>query len=215
RNTVDAPRFDHLGLGRARNLVIDDFFRLFALIAPAAALGLRSAARQFGADRYGALFVVVGRRLLFASLAGSYDAAVGIEFIRGLSDAIDVEIRIDLDARMARPDHRRNNGFYLAAQAGLVRKLAFIGVGAGKRIVGGGAIGKQFAGFVDNGNALGLETIHRAGNKMADSPYLLWFQRASHLQYDGGRSIDLVAREQRALRQNKVHAGCLHSVDAA
>src|SRR5262245_55113927 len=106
RNPVDAPGFNHLGLGRARNFLVDDFLGFFALITLGSALGLWFAARQFGAGRYGAFFVVARGRLLFAGLARPQDPAIRIEFIRSLRDAIDVEIRIDLHARVTRADHR-------------------------------------------------------------------------------------------------------------
>src|SRR5262249_3502903 len=105
-NTVDAPGLNYLGLGRARNFVIDNFFGFFALIASGPALGLWPPARQFCASRYSAFFVVVGGPLLFASLARAQDAAIRIELIRSLSNAIDVEICIDLHARVTRADHR-------------------------------------------------------------------------------------------------------------
>ena len=39
------------------------------------------------------------------------------------------------------------------------------------------------------------------------------FERAAHAQHDRGRRLDLVAREQRALGQDEMHARGLHPVD--
>ena len=48
---------------------------------------------------------------------------------------------------------------------------------------------------------------------MADRAHLLRLERAAHAQHDRGRRLDLVAREQRALRQHQMHARRLHPVD--
>ena len=73
RDAVDAPCLDDLGFCGARDLVVDDFLGLAALVAAAAAvrwLLLRSAAAgQFGADGHRALLVVACGGLLFAGLA--------------------------------------------------------------------------------------------------------------------------------------------------
>ena len=48
---------------------------------------------------------------------------------------------------------------------------------------------------------------------MADRPHLLGLERAAHAQHDRGRRLDLVAREQRPLGQNQMHARRLHPVE--
>src|SRR5215469_17713047 len=50
---------------------------------------------------------------------------------------------------------------------------------------------------------------------MADCPDLLRFKCTSHLQHDGRRSVDFVAREKRALRQNQMNASGLYAINAA
>src|SRR6185312_16308135 len=73
RDAIDASCLDDLGFCSARDLVVDDFLCLAALVATVAAvrwLLLRpSAAGQFGADRHRTLPVVACGGLLFAGLA--------------------------------------------------------------------------------------------------------------------------------------------------
>ena len=75
------------------------------------------------------------------------------------------------------------------------------------------AVGEQLAGLVDDRDALRLQAVHRRGDQVADRAHLLRLERAAHAQHDRGRRLDLVAREQRALRQHQMHARRLHPVD--
>src|SRR6185437_7946130 len=146
RDAVDASRLDDLCFRGARDLVVNDFFRLAALVAAAPAVGrllLRPAATgQFGADGYRAVSVFVARgRLLFAGLARAQHAAIRIEFVRCLRDAIDIEICVDLYARVTRTHDRGNNRLDLAAKAIFISELALVGTCATELVVRRGAVG--------------------------------------------------------------------------
>ena len=107
---VEPSTFDHFRLGGLGYLVVDDLFGLAALIALAAAgpgggLPLIGPG-QFVADRNLVGVALVRGGGFLAALAGTHDAAVGIEFVRGFGNAIEIEIGGDLHPRMPRPDHR-------------------------------------------------------------------------------------------------------------
>ena len=192
-NTVDAAAFDHLGLGGARHLVIDDFLGLLVLVARTAAALLLGGARQFVADRDRAAIGVAARRLLFARLARAHHAAVRIELVRRLGDAVDVEIGVDLHARAAGSDHRGDDGLDLLAQPALIRDLALVGAGACRRVVVGGAVGQELAGLVDDRDPLRRHAGDRGRHQMTDGAHLLRLEPAVHLEHDGGGGLDLVA----------------------
>src|SRR5262249_42361696 len=84
------------------------------------------AARQLVADRDLALAVDRARAFL-ARLARPHDAALRIEAVRGLGDAVVVEVGGELDAGASRADDGRDDRFDLLAQAPLVGSLAFVG----------------------------------------------------------------------------------------
>ena len=173
-------------------------------------------AGQFVADRHLRRLPCRRRSPSFlARLARAHDAAFGIVFVRGLGDAVEVEIGGELHARAAGADHRGDDRFDLVAQAAFVGRLALVGAGAVERVGLCGAVGEQPAGLVDHRHALGLEAVDRGGDQMADGAHLLRLQRAAHLEHDRGGRLDLVAREQRPVRQNQMHARGLHPVDAA
>ena len=78
---------------------------------------------------------------------------------------------------------------------------------------GRGAVGKQFAGLIDDGNALRLQAIDGGRDQVADGPHLLRLERPAHLEHDRGGGIDLVTREQRPFRKHQMHTRRLHAVD--
>ena len=218
RDAVDAAGLDHLGLGGARNFVIDDFLGLLALIALAAggAAAVLVAAGQFVGDRdWAAFLAVIGGRLFFAGLARAHDAAVRIELVGRLGDAVEVEIGVELDARLTGADHRGDDLLDLLAQAVFVSQLALVGAAAAQRIFLRRPVGEQPAGLVDDRDALRLHAVDRRRHQMADGAHLLRLERAAHLQDHRGGGFDLVAREQGALRQHQMNARGLDAVEAA
>src|SRR6185312_5879267 len=135
-NAPHAARFGDLGLAGVRNLVVDDLFALAVRVAR----GVRivavavAAARQFVADRDLAAGAVGIGGLLFARLARAHDAAVGIVFVGGLRDAVEIEIGGHLHARVAGTDDRVDDGLYLAAQTVFVTALALVDTFAGEGV---------------------------------------------------------------------------------
>src|SRR5262249_5286665 len=125
RDAVDATAFDDLGLGRARNLVVDDLLGFAGLLAAGAGVGGLTlwGAGQVVTDRDLALAAVAGAGGFLARLARAHDAAFGVEFLRGLGDAVEVELGGELHAGASRTDHRGDDGLDLLAQALLVGGL--------------------------------------------------------------------------------------------
>ncbi len=115
---------------------------------------------------------------------------------------------------MAGADDRGHDRFHLLAQAFFVGRLPFVGadVAAAHRI--GGAVGEQLALFVDDRDALRAQAIDGGGDQVADGAHLGLVERAAHFKYNGGRRVDLVAREQRPLRHDQMHARGFDAVDA-
>src|SRR6188768_791092 len=109
--------------------VIDDFFRLLALVAlprrqlaagltllPAAlTLLVLLAARQLVADRNQA-FRAAGIGALLARLARAKHAPLRIELVERLGDAVEVELGGQLHARAARADDGRDDRLDLLLQ---------------------------------------------------------------------------------------------------
>ena len=155
--------------------------------------------------------IVLGGGAFLARLRRAHHAAVRIELVGGLGDAVEVEIGRDLDPRVARPDHLGNDVLELLAQAPLVGHLALVGNRAG--LVLGGAVGEQAAGLVDDRDALGLEPVDGRGDQVADRLHLRGLEPAAHLEHDRGGRLDLFAREQRALRHHQVDARRLDAVE--
>src|SRR5581483_11929275 len=79
--------------------------------------------------------------------------------------------------------------------------------------VGGGAVGEQLAGFVDDRDPLRLQAGDGGGDKMADGTDLLRLQRAAHPHHDRGGGFGRLAREQRPLGEHEVHPRSLDTVD--
>ena len=131
RDALDAPALGDLRLGRAGDLVVDDLLRLLALVALAAAgpAGLAdlagSAARPATRCRRVTWpsWLPLAARLL-ARLARAQHAALGIELVERLGDAVEVEFGGELHAGAARPDHRGDDRFDLVLQPPLVAGLA-------------------------------------------------------------------------------------------
>src|SRR5262249_3082811 len=150
RDAVDAAAFGHLGLGRAGNLVIDDFLglaRLLALggcrgIGVGRALLLLLGAGQFVVDGHLAFAAALRAVGFFADLARAHDAALGIELLRGLRHLVVVEVGGELDAGAAGADHRGDDALDLLAQPPLVGGLPLLGGDAGG-IVGLRAVGQE------------------------------------------------------------------------
>src|SRR5690606_26045931 len=111
------------------NLVVDDLLGLARRVARLLlfALLLGVGAGQFVADRNTLCRALGGRGAFLAGLAGAYHPLLRIERVRRLGDAVEIEIGRELDARPARPDHRRDDPFDLLAQAPLVRDLILVG----------------------------------------------------------------------------------------
>src|SRR5436305_1751699 len=124
-----AAAFGHRRLGRARDLVIDDFLGLLALVALACVLLavlclllLLLCARQLVADCHLAL-AIVGLGLFLARLARAQHAPLGIELVERLGYAVEVELGGELHPRAARSDHRGDDRLDLILQALLVGDL--------------------------------------------------------------------------------------------
>src|SRR6185436_9186946 len=80
RDAVDAPAFGHFGLGRAGDLVIDDFLGLAGLLARILiAFRAPLAAGKLVADADLAFLPVAAGRRFLPRLARTHDAAFGIE----------------------------------------------------------------------------------------------------------------------------------------
>ena len=209
RDAVDAAALDHPRLGGARDVVVDGLVGLLGQLARRRVLPVL-VSRQLVLDRDLAL-ILLGGGILLARLRRAHHAAVGIKLVRGLGDAVEVEIGRDLDAGAAGADDARDDVLDLLAQAPLVGDLALVGDRAA--LVVGGAVGEQAAGLVDDRDALGLEAVDGRGDQVADRPDLRGLEPAAHLEDDRGGRLDLVAREQRPLRHHQVDARGLHPVD--
>src|SRR4029077_5222824 len=107
RNAVDPSGLGHLGLGRARDLVIVGFLGLAALVARGRRAVVLLIAGQFVDDRDLAV-VLGGGAGFFTRLARAQHATLRIEVIRGLGDLVVVEIGRELDAGAAGAHHRRD-----------------------------------------------------------------------------------------------------------
>src|SRR5262249_21984629 len=214
RDAVDAAAFGDLGLGGARNLVIDDFLGLAALFAGLVRIvRLAGRAGQLVADRDLAFPFVGGGRFL-TRLARAHRAALGIEPLRGLRDAVEVEIGRELHPRTPRADDRCDDGLDPLARSPLERGLPLVGRES-ECVLGTRAVGQEPPGLVDDGYALGLEAVYRGGDEVSDGSHLLRLERAAHLEYDRSRCLDLFAGEQRPLRQHQMDARRLHPVERA
>src|SRR4029079_8898710 len=123
-----APAFGHFGLGRAGDLVIDDFLGLAGLLARSlVAFRAPLAAGKLVADADLAFLPVAAGRRFLPRLARTHDAAFGIESLGGLRHAVEVEIGGELDPRPPRSDHRSHDRLHLLAQTPLVSELALRG----------------------------------------------------------------------------------------
>ena len=171
--------------------------------------------RYFVADRDLVAVALGGIGGFFAGLAGADDAAVGIEFVGGLGDAVEIEIGGDLNARMARTDHRVDDRLDLFAQPVLEGDLPLVGAESPAVGIVAGAVGQQVAGLVDDRDALRPQAVDGGGDEMADGAHLRRLERAAHAQHDRRRRLDLVAREQRAFGHDQMHAGILDAVERA
>ena len=104
---------------------------------------------------------------LLAGLARAHYAAFRIELVGGLGDAVEVELGGELDAGVARADHRGDDRLDLLAHPPLVGDLALVGADAAAGFVAA-AVGQKPAGFVDDRDALRFQPVDRAGDQMAD-----------------------------------------------
>ncbi len=211
RDAVDPADLGHLGLGGAGDLVIVGLFGLLALVLRRHAAALLVAG-ELVVD--GDLAVVLGGLAgLFPGLARAEHAAFGIELVGGLGDLVEVEIGGELDPGAAGADHRGHDVLDLLAHPLLEGGAALVADLLVR--IGRSAIGEQLAGFVDDGDALRLQTVDGGGDEVTDGADLLGFQRAAHAQHDRGRRLRRLAGEQRALRQHQMDAGGLDPVDGA
>ena len=196
-------------------MTISSDLRLWSRLAAASPRLTLGRAGQLVADRDLAFAAVAVGGGFLARLARAHDAALGIELLRGLGDAVEVEIGGELHAGATGTDHRDDDPLDLLAQPPLIGGLPLVGVDAAESAVGGRAIGEQAAGLVDDRDPLGLEAVDRRGHQVADRAHLLGLERAADLEDDRGRGLRLVAREQRTLGQHQVHARRLHPLDGA
>ncbi len=212
RDAVDPPGFGDLGLGGARDLVVVGLFALLALVARRRSAVLVLVARQLVVD--GDLAVIVeGGGGFFPGLARAQHAAFGIELVRGLRDLVVVEVGGELDAGAARSHHRRHDRLDLVAHPFLVGGAALV---ADRAVgVGGGAVGEQLPGFVDDRDPLRLQPVDRGGDEVADGADLLRFERTAHPYHDRGRRLRGLAGEQRPFRQHQMDARGLDAVNGA
>ena len=148
-------------------------------------------------------------------MARTHHAAVGVEFVRRLRNAVKIELGADLGTRPPGTDHGRDDRFDLIAQVLLETQTPLVDADVTDIVAVGGAVGQQVAGFVDDRNSLRLEPVNGGGDEMTDGTHLLSFQGAVDLDHDRRRRLDLVSREQRAFRHHQVHACGDHPVDAA
>ena len=156
-----------------------------------------------------------GAGAFLLGLGRAQHAAVGIEFFRGLGDAVEIEIGGQV-RRGRGPEPTTEDTIVSIWSRSRRSKLDFalVSGGPGAGILGG-PVGKQAAGIVDDRDPLRLEPGDGGGDEMPDRPHLLGFELAAHLEHDRGRRLGLVAREQRALGQHQVDAGGLHAVERA
>src|SRR5262249_28072768 len=156
-DAVDAAGLGHLGLGGAGDLVIVGFLALLALVARLRATAVvLLGAGQLVVD--GDLAVVdAGGRGFLEGLDRGTVGAFGVGLGRGLSDLVVVEVGRELDAGAAGADHRGDNVLDRLAHPLLVGVAAL--VADGLIDVGGGAVGEQLAGFVDDRHPLRLQAV--------------------------------------------------------
>src|SRR6202034_2070959 len=167
RKTIEPAALDHLRLGGLGYLVIDDLLGFAALIGwTGIGAGGRAliGAGQFVADRHLVVVALACSRGFLPALAGPHDAAVGIEFVRGLGDAVEIEIGGGLHARMTRSDYRGDDRLHLFAQMLFVGSLPLIGLGATAVRVVTGAVRQQLALLIDDRDALRPQDGARGGD---------------------------------------------------
>jgi hypothetical protein len=136
-------------------------------------LGAGVAAGKLVADGNRSGGGIAARHHLFAGLARANDAALGIELVRRLGDAVEVEFGGELHPGVARADHRADDRFDLFAKAAFIGELAFVG-GRAAGIVGA-AVGQKPSGLVDHRHPLRLQSVDGAGDEMPDGAHLLRF----------------------------------------
>ena len=199
-------------LGGARDLVVDDFLGLLALLARRRRPGCRwlpgSSLPTVTWPWLSAVAAVSSRVWVERTTrpSGSNLSEVWVMRLKSKSAVTWTRARPG-------PTTDDDDGLDLLAQTALVGGLAVVGRDAAGDVLVVGAVGEQPAGLVDDRDALRLEAVDRRGDEMADRPHLLGLERAAHLEHDRGRRLDLVAREQRALRQHQVDARGLHPVE--
>ena len=194
-------------------MTISSDLRLCSRFVARIVVGAALRARQLVADRHLAVLGVVRCGLLLAGLARAHHAALGIELLRGLGDAVEVEIGGELHARASRPDDRGHDRPRPDRAAGARRPICRSSAVVAEGGVRAGAVGEEAAGFVHDRHPLGLEAVDRGGDEVANRPHLLRLELAAHLEHDRGGGFRLVAREQRPLGQHQVHARRLDAVE--
>ena len=117
----------------------------------------------------------------------------------------------DFDAGAAVADEIGQQVPRCGAEAGLEADAALVGLaGDDARIVAvAGAGGEQIAGVVGDGDTVGRQAFDGGRDEMLDGADFLGGELAADRDDDRGRRVLLVAREQRALRQDEVDAGRL------
>ncbi len=143
REPLEPAALDYFRFCRLGDLVIDDLLGFTGLVARAGVGGCGGpgliGARQLVADR-DLVVALARRRALLPGLARTHHAAVRIILIRGLGNAVEIEIGGDLHARMARSDYRGDDPLHLFAQMLFVGRLALVGGDAAGGHVVAGAI---------------------------------------------------------------------------
>ena len=91
----------------------------------------------------------IGRGFL-ARLARAHHAALRIELVERLGDAVEVEFSSELDTRPAGSDHRRHDRFNLVLQAPLEIGLALLAGAADRAFGAARPVGEQIAGLIDD-----------------------------------------------------------------
>ena len=221
RDAVDPAAFGHFGLGGLGNLVIDDFFGLLALLARAA----RWLPAGLALCRRRGISLPTVTWLSWLALVAEVSSRVWLErttrpsgsiFVRGLGDAVEIEIGGDLNPRVAGADHRRDDALDLRCAAAFRMPTCRSSELTSPPLGSSAAPSARSCRFRRRSET-------RSGRRPLTAVATRWRMARTccgssvprTLQYDRGRRLDLVAREQRPFRHHQVHARVLHAVERA
>ncbi len=133
-----------------------------------------------------------------------------------LGDAVEVEVGGELHPRPAGADDPRRR-WPRSGRAGAARRRSAARRPAGDCAASSPARRRRAGGRLSSttDTRCGFRPLTAAATRWRIARTCWASSAAAHLQHDRGGGLDLVAREQRALRQHQVHARGLHPVDGA